>query len=224
MVTGPSGMSAICTSIPARLDRLPWSQWLALFAIALLAGCATRAADTGAHGEIPLYVVTHGWHTGLAMQAADIDFARWRPLPHPARARYLEVGWGDRDYYPAPRFNLWYAFKALAWPTPSVLHVVGFDQAPARIFPASEVIELRLSRAGFERLLAYISASFEPDPAPIAPSLYAAGAFYPSRERFHLFKTCNVWVARGLHEAGIEVRSSLTTEGLMAQLRPLGSR
>jgi uncharacterized protein (TIGR02117 family) len=196
---------------------------LALFAIVLLAGCATRAADVGAQGEVPVYVVTHGWHTGLAMRASDIDFARWRPLPHPARAKYLEVGWGDRDYYPAPGFNLWYAFKALAWPTPSVLHIVGFDQAPARTFPASEVVELRLPRAGFERLLAYISASFEPDPAPIASSLYATGAFYPSREKFHLFKTCNVWVARGLREAGIEVRSSLTTEGLMAQLRPLRS-
>jgi len=81
------------------------------------------------------------------------------------------------------------------------------------------VVELRLARAGFEGLLAYITASFEPDPAPIAPSLYASGAFYPSREKFHLFKTCNVWVARALREAGVEVRSSLTTEGLMSQLR-----
>ena len=31
----------------------------------------------------------------------------------------------------------------------------------------------------------------------------------------------NVWVARGLREAGLEVRASLTTEGLMAQLRVL---
>jgi lipoprotein NlpI len=35
---------------------------------------------------------------------------------------------------------------------------------------------------------------------------------------------CNVWVARALRAAGIEVRSSLTTEGLLAQLRPLSSR
>ena len=192
---------------------------LALCAIALSAGCATSAAERTMDGEIPVYVVTHGWHTGLAIRAADIDFARWRPLPHPERARYIEVGWGDRDYYPAPRFNLWYGFKALAWPTPSVLHVTGFNEPPARHFPASEVIELRLSRAGFEGLLAYITASFEPDAQPIAASLYASGAFYPSREKFHLFKTCNVWVARGLRAAGIEVRSSLTTEGLMSQLR-----
>jgi uncharacterized protein (TIGR02117 family) len=195
--------------------------WLRAALILLLAGCTSSPVERSVDGEIPVYVVTHGWHTGLAMRAADIDFARWRPLPHPARARYLEIGWGERDYYPAPGFNLWYGFKALAWPTPSVLHVTGFNEPPARYFPASEVVELRLARAGFERLLAYITASFEPDPAPIAPSLYASGAFYPSREKFHLFKTCNVWVARALREAGIEMRSSLTTEGLMSQLRPL---
>lgn len=196
---------------------------LALCAVALLAGCATQASAPGARGEVPVHVVTHGWHTGLALQASDIDFARWPALPHRARARYIEVGWGDRDFYPAPGFNLWYGFKALFWPTASVLHVVGFDEPPKRYFPASEVVELHVSRTGFERLLAYITSSFEPDAAPIAPSLYASGAFYPSREKFHLFKTCNVWVARGLREAGIEVRSSLTTEGLMAQLRPLGA-
>ena len=194
---------------------------LALYALLLVTGCATSTAEQAVKGDISVYVVTHGWHTGLAMRAADIDFARWRPLPHPARASYIEIGWGDRDYYPAPGFNLWYGFKALAWPTPSVLHVTGFNEPPARYFPASEVVELRLARAGFERLLAYITASFEPDPVPTAPSLYASGAFYPSREKFHLFKTCNVWVARALREAGIEVRSSLTTEGLMSQLRPL---
>lgn len=193
-------------------------------AILLLAGCASPPGEPGVGGEIPVYVVTHGWHTGLAMRAADIDFERWRPLPHPGRARYVEVGWGDRDYYPAPGFNLGYGFKALAWPTPGVLQVTGFGEPPARTFPASEVVELGLERRAFERLLAYIASSFEPDAAPIAPSLYATGAFYPSREKFHLFKTCNVWVARALRAAGLEVRSSLTTESLMAQLRPYGKR
>jgi len=153
------------------------------------------------------------------MRAADIDFARWRPLPHPARAAYVEVGWGDRDYYPAPGFNVWYAFKAVAWPTPSVLHVTGFDDPPARRFPESEVIELRLAPAAVERLLAYIAGSLAPEPRPLAPALYGKGAFYPSREKFHLFKTCNVWVARALREAQVDVRPALTTEGLLAQLR-----
>ena len=95
---------------------------LSLCAIALLAGCATQASGPGARGEVPVHVVTHGWHTGLAMQASDIAFGRWPALPHPARVRYIEVGWGDRDY--------------------------------RRTFPASEVVELHVSRTGFERLLA----------------------------------------------------------------------
>jgi uncharacterized protein (TIGR02117 family) len=192
---------------------------LALLAVALLAGCAARPAAVGAPGAIAVYVVSHGWHTGLAMHAADIDFERWRPLPHPAGAAYVEVGWGDRDYYPAPGFNVWYAFKAVAWPTPSVLHVTGFDDPPARRFPESEVIELRLAPAAIERLLAYIAGSLAPEPHPLAPALYGKGAFYPSRDKFHLFNTCNVWVARALREAQVDVRSALTTEGLLAQLR-----
>jgi uncharacterized protein (TIGR02117 family) len=170
-----------------------------------------------------VYVVTHGWHTGVALRAADIDFARW-PLPRPARAPYIEVGWGDRDYYPARGFNAWYAFKALFWPTASVLHVVGFDEPPARAFASSDVVELRVARAGFERLLDYIASSFEPGAEPIAPGLYGRGGFYPSRETFHLFKTCNVWVARALREAGIDVAPSLLPEGLMAQLRQLSAQ
>jgi uncharacterized protein (TIGR02117 family) len=192
---------------------------LRVCALLLVAGCATQASAPEARGDISLHVVAHGWHTGIALRALDIDFVRWRALPHAAGARHIEVGWGDRDYYPTPGFNLWYGVKALLWPTPSVLHVVDFDEPPKRAFPASEVVELHISRTGLERLLAYIASSFEPDAAPVAPSLYASGAFYPSREKFHLFKTCNVWVARGLREAGIEVRSSLSTEGLMAQLR-----
>lgn len=193
---------------------------LAVLIVLALGGCATRPAAVRAPGEIPVYVVTHGWHTGVAMRASDIDFARWRPLPHAGEARYVEVGWGDRDFYPAPGFNLWYAFKALAWPTPGVLQITGFDAPPARRFPQSEVLELRVSPSAFAGLLAYIAASFEDDPAPIAPALYAKGAFYPSREKFHLFKTCNVWVARALRAAQIDARSALTTEGLLAQLRP----
>jgi uncharacterized protein (TIGR02117 family) len=173
-----------------------------LLAAVLLAGCAMPRVSQG-DGEIPLYLIGHGWHTGIALRAADIDFGRWPQIPHPAGARHIEIGWGDRDFYPAPGFNLWYGAKALFWPTPSVLHVVGFDEPPARRFPASSVREVRVSREGLERLLAYVASSFEPGAAPIAPSLYAAGAFYPSRETFHIFNTCNTWVARALREAGV---------------------
>lgn len=195
---------------------------LGFCALVLLTGCATRSAQVGAPGDIPVYVITHGWHTGIALRAADVGRARWPSLP-PPDTRYLEVGWGDRAFYPAPGFNLWFAFKALAWPTPGVLHLVGFDEPPARRFPQSEVLELRLARGAVERLVDHVAASFEPNAAPIAPALYARGAFYPSRDEFHLARTCNVWVAQALGAADVKLRPALFTEGLLAQLRPIAA-
>ena len=48
--------------------------------------------------------------------------------------------------------------------------------------------------------------------------------FYPGRETFHLFRTCNVWTAGALRAAGLQVQSALSVEGIMAQVRPLSRR
>jgi hypothetical protein len=58
--------------------------------------------------------------------------------------------------------------------------------------------------------------------APLGSGLYGDSRFYPARETFHLFNTCNVWTARALRSAGLPVRDAITTEGLMAQVRRLG--
>ncbi|HEU0204153.1 MAG TPA: DUF2459 domain-containing protein, partial [Burkholderiaceae bacterium] len=52
------------------------------------------------------------------------------------------------------------------------------------------------------------------------PALYGDGRFYGSRESFHMFKTCNVWTAARLNEAGVPIGSPLTAGSLLAQLRP----
>lgn len=83
---------------------------------------------------------------------------------------------------------------------------------------------LEISREGARRLVAAISASHERDeqgqPIAFGPSLYGEGRFYASVERFHLFATCNVWVARRLRDAGVAVRPALaiTTGMLFSQL------
>jgi uncharacterized protein (TIGR02117 family) len=192
-----------------------------------VAGCASGVApverDTG-EPAASIYVISHGWHTGIALARADVPPGRWPEAAHFARTAYLEAGWGDRDFYMAPGFNAWYGFKALFWPTASVVHLAGFDAHPQRAFPASEVVELRVTRRGLDGLIGYLSASFErqgrSEAAPLGPGLYGvASAFYPSREKFHLFKTCNVWTARALRAAGIAIDSGLTTESIMAQAR-----
>ena len=174
------------------------------------------------------YLVSHGWHTGIVIQRDDIPAGIWPESGDFPDSEYLEIGWGDRDYYQAPGFNVWYAFKAVLWPTASVLHVVGFSDPPQRYFPQSEIVELQLSQSGYERLIDYIHSSFARGDAeksvPLRPGLYGKSAFYPSHEKFHLFKTCNVWTARALRAAGYPLIPffAVTSDQVMSRARRHG--
>lgn len=174
-----------------------------------------------------VHVVNHGWHAGLVLRARDLPAGAWAAKADFPDADYLEVGWGDREYYMAADPGVWLGLKAIAWPTPGVLHVVGFDAVPERFFRGAEILEIAVTPAGLQRLLEQLRQSHEVDgagrPVTLGPGLYGHSRFYASREQFHLFKTCNVWVATALQAAGVQVTPllTLTTERLMVQLRPL---
>ena len=97
-------------------------------------------------------------------------------------------------------------------------------------FASAEIVALQLTPQGFARLVAAISASHELDaagrPIPLGPGpgLYGRSRFYASSEAFHLFATCNVWVAGILREAGVPVSPMLsqTSGALFTQLRRHG--
>ncbi|WP_158083065.1 DUF2459 domain-containing protein [Methyloprofundus sedimenti] len=176
-----------------------------------------------------IYLVSHGWHAGIVLNQADIPDTVWRESQDFPNAKYLEIGWGDKDYYQTPNPHLGIAIKAILWPTPSVLHIVGFNKAVTSYFPSSEIIEVRLSNEGFERMIRYIAASHYQDPdgisKPIAKGLYGNSQFYLSGETYHLFKTCNAWTAEALLTAGCPIRPAftITVEGLMSQIRSFGA-
>lgn len=205
---------------------------LPVFFISLAFACAAPPGARPASAvEAPtrtIYVVSHGWHTGIVLRRADAPRWLWPESADFPDAEYLEVGWGDRDYYRATDPGLWLAFKAAVWPTPGVLHVVGFRGPVSAYFPASDVVALVVTEPGIDRLVALIGASHERDAGgravPLGPGLYGHSRFYASRERFHLFRTCNVWTAQALVAAGVEVSpdQSLTAGGLLTQLREPG--
>ena len=184
-------------------------------------------AEDGAARK-PVYLVSHGWHTGIVVRRADLPTAVWPESEDFPGAEYLEVGWGDRDYYQTREPGAWLAIKAAFWPTPSVLHMVGFSGAVASYFPYSEVIELELSQRGFERLCGFVHGRFDRNGAArstrLGPGLYGHSAFYPAREKFHLFNTCNVWTARVLRAGELPVTPffAITTDNVMSQARQFG--
>jgi uncharacterized protein (TIGR02117 family) len=198
---------------------------LGLLLVGLGAACAAtgRAPAPVEPATITLHVVNHGWHTGIVLRRADLPAGAWPASADFPHAESLEVGWGDRDYYPARDPGIGTALDALLLPTPGVLHVVGFSGPVQAYFPASEIVTLRVTRAGLAALATYFQASHERDQAgrlvTLGPGLYGDSRFYGSVERFHLFSTCNAWTARALRAAGLPVGSSLTAGGLMAEAR-----
>ena len=176
-----------------------------------------------------IYLVSHGWHAGIVVKRADIVPASWLRHDDLHDAEYLEVGWGDKDYYMTPEPRLGITLKAGLLPTTSVLHIVGFRGSVTRYFPRSEVIRIELSEAGFKGLRHYLESSFALDEAglgrPLGPSLYGNGQFYLSRETYHAFNTCNVWTARALREAGCPITpaANLRVETLMTNAARFGT-
>ena len=197
-----------------------------------LKGCASQPI----HRETPaaceslrvLYVVSHGGHTGIVVRRDDL-VALLPPLAgDTGNEGYVEIGWGEERYYQAGTGTVALALRAALWPNSSVLQLVAFSGSPGNHFTQNEVVEVRVDEAGYRAALAFIAESFTRTPdkgvVRLGPSLYGSGWFYRAQGSFHLFNTCNTWVAKAIEKTGYPVSSTLTltAEGLLSQLRSGG--
>jgi hypothetical protein len=107
-----------------------------------------------------VHIVSHGWHTGLVIRRADIPEGIWPEPHHYADAAYVEVGWGDRDFYQAEQVSLIAALKAGLWPTESVLHVVGVTAPPGHYFAGSPLVEIPVSDGERRELSAFVHDAY----------------------------------------------------------------
>jgi uncharacterized protein (TIGR02117 family) len=199
----------------------------------LLAGCApTRPADSDASSAertVTVWVLDHGWHTAIVARRSDVDRTLWPEVDDFPGALFVEVAWGDREFYMAPMPSSGLAVKAALWATGSVLHVVGFSAPIASVFGQREVAELRLSRRGFDAMTRFIHDEYQRDrenrPVRLGRGLYGTSWFYAAQSRYHLFNTCNTWVARGLAAAGVAITPTgvITAGELMRQLERVGA-
>jgi uncharacterized protein (TIGR02117 family) len=187
-------------------------------ALAMLGGAL--AADGGV--ERAVYLVSHGWHVGLVLRRDDVGAGGLATLA-PGPFRYLEVGWGDGDFYPAPQGTIALALRAAFRSRSSVLQVVGFDEDVAMMFPRSKILRVDLSPAGFAALVRHVEASYAVDdrgrPIAVAPALYGVGAFYLARGRYRLLDNSNTWAARALEVAGcpIDAEAAITAGSVLHQ-------
>ena len=196
----------------------------------LTAACSAPIMEAGlrAYGENAkrVFVVHNNWHAALVVRKADLAEGAVPEQNHFPEAEYLEMSWGDRDYFPATEEGVGLALRAAFWSRGSVLHVVGVKDAVKNYFTDGEIIEIDFTREAFQRLVEFISSSFSrPDPfipAQSWPGLVPYSRFYPAAGRFSILKTCNTWVAEALKSAGLEISPGyvITAASLARQVRP----
>ena len=202
-------------------------------------GSAGKAleADDGRHaapsvGPTAFYVDNHGWHSGIIVPRAAIPPGAWPPgvVERFADCTYLELGWGDRKFYPAKQPTAWMALGAVLDPGPSVLHIAGFNPPLADAHPWSALVAVPCTREELASLCRDLGRSFETDSSGkivrIGPGLYGRrSGFYPARGRYWIGDNCNTWTARELRAGGLPARTdvceALTSGEVVGQARKL---
>lgn len=172
-----------------------------------------------ANDGVSIYVFSGPVHSDVILPTVT-DAIDWRDHFPPddfrspvVRAAHVAIGWGDRGFFlETPRWKdlkVSTAAKAMFLPSKTVMHVQFYAQ-PKETNECKKVV---ISNEAYERLVAHILTSFAQNDSNesadnkilIDPS-YAYGrtdAFYEAKGSYHLFNTCNCWVAGTLKAGGV---------------------
>ena len=204
--------------IKSRFRLLVLGLALLLACVQLFVCCASfkqwRYLPANADDVVTVYVVSHGWHTGIVIPADNLgqELAFLKDVF--GKTAYYEIGWGEADFYQSEGVTVGLALKAMFWINLTVVHVVSVPVSPAHSFPKSKVVGVRLSREGFSRLQQSLAASFRRPvggkPVVLRKGLYDTSYFYSGEGHYYMTNTCNTWTARMLDSAGVPMRTLMT--------------
>ena len=168
-------------------------------------------------------VINYGWHAGIVLKIKDINNSILEIEPMFKKFNYIEVGWGDEDFYRNHNPSIWMTLKAGIIPTSSVIHLRAINQNELNKFSEDNIVSLTISEKGFRQLSLFIQNSFAKENdkfIPISKGLYPNSIFYLSSKKYHIFNTCNIWTAQALQSAEIDISpsTSTTTNSLFSQI------
>jgi uncharacterized protein (TIGR02117 family) len=190
-----------------------WRIWLTVFLACLttpmMFGCApTLTVPRAVPEEATLFVIAAGWHTEVALPLQALTGPARSLEQDFAGARYLVIGWGQRDYYMAPNPTAADLLRALL-PGPSVMLVRPLNGPPSGSSGDVEIVGLHLSQTGLDLLSKYVGSYIEMGangtPHRIGAGPSGGSIFYASTGEYDASHTCNTWTAEALHAAGLPV-------------------
>jgi uncharacterized protein (TIGR02117 family) len=157
--------------------------------------------------NVEILVVQEAWHTGIVIETRLLPDTLLTELDRYDHFQFLDIGWGDRDFYQTPGFPVWYAFKAIFWPTTAVLRIAPFNLQPGKYYSTqAKLARIQLSENEFIQLCKFIGHSFQTNDQNRIIASKLAG-FYIAERKYSTFRTCNTWAARALQSCGLDIRS-----------------
>ena len=152
-----------------------------------------------------IYVVSISWHTGIIVPGYAFPDSIWPDGHNLSRYDYLEIGWGDRDFFQHPGFNPWYAIKATFWPTSSALHILPLHGNYLARNYDTKLVRLAISLEELEDLSGFIVSHLKLDDQGKVILLkkgwpYMHSRFFAGSKKYYFPKNSNVRAAQGLNE------------------------
>jgi hypothetical protein len=155
-----------------------------------------------------IYVSSISWHTGIVIPVGTFPDKLWPEQGNYLDAAFLEIGWGDADYFSNESFNPWYALKAVAWPTSSVLQIRPIYGKVETFYSNTNLAKIEICREQLDGLRNYLIGEFELNEngeiMPVTPGP-SNSYFYKGSSSYYFPKNSNVWVARALKESGFSI-------------------
>jgi uncharacterized protein (TIGR02117 family) len=176
--------------------------------------------------EIEIFLVKQYWHTAIVIHLEDIDDKKYRFKKFFRNYNLIDFGWGDEMFYQHPDFDLYLGARAILKPTSSTLRVEGINLSKELFFQLSEiVIRLDVTQNQLEKILEFIEKTFykENDEYVILNVIANKIYFFKSYGYYHLFNTCNTWIAKCLNYAGFNIDTKIIlTEQLFREVIKFG--
>lgn len=196
-----SGCAACFVRSVAR-QRVGIAVTLACLVLALLlSGCSAPDPLPPPDDDAILYVIERGWHTDIGFPVDEIAAPLAALKSAFPGARFLTFGFGERQFVMSRQQTFATMLKALL-PSRSVLLMTGLRTTPQDAFGQSNVVVLRLSRAGLARIQAAMWAELEhapgDDPMLLADGPYPGSVYYAALATYDAMFTCNTWTAQML--------------------------
>jgi len=176
-----------------------------------------------------IYLIKQRWHTAIVFHTENVDSAIIPEIKYFRGAELIDIGWGDEAFYQYPDFDWDLAYQAIFYPTPSTLRIEGVYISMIEYFNISEiVVELKINNEQLTILLNYINETIQRNnegQSEILSTQYLNRVyFFKANGNYHLFNTCNTWLARGLKKAGFEIKDDIVlTEQLFNEAAEIGT-